>query len=245
MALTDSGLELLNDAKDLVSQWERLEEKYLSTKDEVRGRLKVVAPVALGQTFLARIACQFQMTYPGVTLSWELQDEPIRFSEVGCDCWIKIGTVPDDTLLVRPIGHVERLLVVSPALISQMKFNTPDELKQIPLVALHPFEGQKIPLRSKNNDVFEFISDVAMSTNNIFSLKQAAVLGMGAAVLPRWFIETELQAGTLVDVLPQWRAPTLTINIAYLPNRYQPNRLRLFMEMVQSEIQKMPGIAAK
>ena len=202
----------------------------------------MVAPVALGQTFLAKVACRFQMKYPNINISWELQDEPIRFSEVGCDCWIKIGPIADDTLIVRPIGKVERMLVVAPALLAKTHCEHPRELEDIPLVALNPFEGQKIPLRHEQHGNYELTGHVAMSTNNIFSLKQAALLGMGSAVLPRWFIESELQSGTLVDALPHWRAPTLTINLAYLPSRHQPNRLRLFLDMVTNEITQLPGI---
>ena len=136
MALPESGHELLADARQLIDGWESLEEKHLSDNSRIAGNLKVVAPVALGQLHLARIAWRFQQEHPGVTISWQLEDAPIRFSEVGCDCWVKIGPIPDETLVVRKLGAVERLLVASPALIdTHGKPRNPRSAERLPLAS--------------------------------------------------------------------------------------------------------------
>jgi DNA-binding transcriptional LysR family regulator len=242
LALTDAGLDLLADARQLLNSWQYLEEKYVRAETDIRGKLKVVAPVALGQTHLARIACKFQMEHPNVNLSWNLEDEAIRFTEVGCDCWIKVGHVPDDTLIVRPLGKVERLLVASPGLAGIKPLSHPEELRQLPVVALQPFEGQRIALSNQENQTYEFMGNVIMSTNNIFSLKEAACMGMGLVILPRWFIENELKSGELMNALPGWQAPTLEVSVAYLPDVHQPRRLRLFLNSLKQSLPDIPGI---
>ncbi|MEO0378513.1 MAG: hypothetical protein AAF329_28740 [Cyanobacteria bacterium P01_A01_bin.17] len=60
--------------------------------------------------------------------------------------------------------------------------------------------------------------------------------------MPRWFIEDELKSKQLIDVLPQWRAPKLDINVASLPGRQQPHRLRTFLEAMRIEVPKIPDI---
>lgn len=102
----------------------------------------VVAPIALGQQQLTRLAWRFQLEHPLLRLNWLLDDQPIRFSELGCDCWIKVGPVPDDTLIVRPLGSVERLLVASAAFVEKHGLpKTPGAAEKLSLVALEPFEG--------------------------------------------------------------------------------------------------------
>lgn len=243
LALTDAGAELLADARRLIEDWEALQEKHLAGDGLVVGSLKVVAPVALGQLHLARIAFRFQQTHPGVTVTWLLEDRPIRFAEVGCDCWVKIGHVPDETLVVRSLGTVERMLVAAPSLIAEHGSpRDPKAAERIPLAALEPFEGGKIPLIHQNKRRTTIRPPVPMQTNNMFALKEAALMGLGAAVMPRWFVASELGSGALVDVLPTWRAPSLDVQVAYLPGRYQTLRLSSFLAVLREQIPCIDGV---
>lgn len=245
LALTEAGRALLADARLMLEGWEHFEEKHAAQADHIRGRLKVVAPIALGQLHLARIAWQFQAEHPDLVLSWQLADHPIRFAETGCDCWVKIGPIPDETLISKPLGRVERMVVVSPPLCATGSSDqSPESGDNLPFVVLEPFEGGRIPLRHASGDTLVLQPPVRMATNNIFALKEAALMGLGAAVLPRWFIADELAQGRLVDVWPAWRAPQLTIQMAYMPSRFQPQRLRALLAWLESKVPEIDGIEA-
>ncbi|MBO9427766.1 LysR family transcriptional regulator [Labrenzia sp. R4_1] len=242
LALTETGFALLKDARELVTGWNALEEQYAGDTEILRGPLRIVAPVALGQLHLADIAIGFQASHPEVTVNWHLQDEPIRFAEIGCDLWIKIGPVPDDTLIVRRLGQVERMVVGTPSIAEQVRHARPDETPEIPFVTLTPFEGAKIRLSDPDGDQCDLKVTAKLSTNNIMSLKHAALSGLGAAVLPRWFIAGALGSGELVDLFPEWRAATLDVNLAYLPARHQPRRLTAFVDALEGGLQNIPGM---
>ncbi|MEM8837443.1 MAG: LysR family transcriptional regulator [Pseudomonadota bacterium] len=243
LALTQAGQELLTDARDMLARWEGIEERHMEGGDAmVRGPLKVIGPVALGQLYLADIALDFQMAHPAVSLTWDLDDRPIRFAETGCDCWIKVGPVPDETLILKPLGKIERLVVAHPSLLESGAFESPDDVARLPFLALSPYEGGRPTLVASDRGTEVIEPEIAVSTNNIFALYRAALKGVGAAVLPKWFVEADLQAGRLVDVLPDWRAPDLTISAAYLPARHQPRRLSLFLDALQEQVPKIPGI---
>lgn len=242
LAVTLAGQALLRDARGLLAEWSALEERHGAGDDVAKGPLKIVAPVALGQRYLLDIALEFQLLHPQVSLSWQLQDEPIRFAEVGCDCWIKIGAVPDETLVVRPIGRVVRSLVASPALAGGDSLAGPADAESLPFVALEPFEGARIALTGRDGAVHEIRPPVRLATNNIFALYRAALKGAGAAVLPRWFIADDLAAGRLIDLLPRWRAAPFAVNVAYLSARHQPKRLSLFLEALERGVRQIDGI---
>lgn len=245
LALTEAGVSLLADARSMLDSWEALEETHLAGQSEVRGTLKVVAPIALGQLQLARLAWQFQLGHPQVSLNWVLDDEPIRFSELGCDCWIKVGSVPDDTLIVKPLANVERLLVASADFVEQHGLpRTPRQAERLNLVASGAFEGGSIRLIGPRGARADIEPPLRLSSNNIVAVKAAVVMGLGLAVLPRWFIQDELEQGKLVDLLPRWRAPSLTIHVAYLPGRHQPRRLRAFLDYLLAEVVTISGIRA-
>lgn len=243
LSLTTVGAELLADARQLLDQWETLEEKYLETETTPRGKLKVIAPIALGQLHLLDIVLRFQQQYPLIDLSWQLQDSNIRFAEVGCDCWIKIGPVPDESLMVEPLGRVERMVVSAPSFLNgQSTPKTPTALEKLPFVTLAPFEGGRIPLTNFQGKQVVVTPSARMTTNSITALRKATLAGLGAAIMPRWFIEKDLSQQYLVDLLPQWRAPTLIIYVASLPGRHRPRRLTAFLDVLKVEVPQIPGI---
>ncbi|WP_395375701.1 LysR family transcriptional regulator [Marinicella sp. W31] len=243
LALTDSGTELLFDSRQLIDSWESLEEKYLSEKKTVKGNLKVVAPIALGQEHLTRIACEFQLQYPNVSLTWELLDETIKFAEVGCDCWIKVGPVPDETLIVRPLVSIERFLVASKEFLNHYGLiKSPEASAELPFIALSPFEWSKVTLSHNNKRDVTIEPMLRMKTNNIFALKEATLKGVGMSIMPKWFVSSELKNGELVDLLHGWKAPFLTVHLAYLPSRHQPLRLRTFIDFLTKEVPLIEGL---
>lgn len=242
LALTPAGQSLLRDARALIAGWDAFEERHTAKGDAVRGSLKVIAPVALGQTHLADLAVKFQLAYPGVTLTWELEDHSIRFAEIGCDCWIKVGPVPDDTLIVRTLGHVERLVVATPDLARDHRWNSPLELKRLPFVSLAPFEGGNVSLSDKKGTKLRMTLQPCMTTNNIVAVRRVVLKGAGAAILPQWFVAQDLANGSLIDLLPNWRAAELPIHVAFLPTQHQPKRLTLFLEALASGIERIAGV---
>ncbi len=242
LALTETGLEVLADARELLAVWDTLEERHAPDTETLRGPLRIIAPVALGQLHLAEIAVGFQAANPNVTLNWHLQDEPIRFAEIGCDCWIKVGPVPDDTLIVRRLGRVERLVVGTPSIAKQIKGSRPDDAEELPFASLTPFEGANVGLSHSDGEQCNLNVAAKLSTNNIMSLKHAALSGLGAAVLPRWFVASELASGDLIDLLPDWRAAMLDVNLAYLPARHQPRRLSAFIDALEEGFGNILGV---
>ena len=244
LALTEAGMDVLIDARELISKWYSLEERYAPDGHVPRGPLRVVAPVALGQLYLADIAIEFQAANPDVLINWRLEDELIRFAEVGCDCWIKVGPISDETLIVRRLGRVERLIVATASVAKELTTPIPDAVKSLPFVALTPFEGSQIELLGANHERTEFTVAAHLATNNIMALKRAVLSGLGAGILPRWFIAEELATGVLVDLLPDWRATLLEVNLAYLPARRQPRRLSAFISALEKGFRQIPGIEA-
>ncbi len=244
LALTEAGAAALVEARALLDGWDALVERFIEDERELSGGLKIVVPVALGQLYLADAVLRFQAAHPKVSITWLLDDAPIRFAEIGCDLWIKAGKPDDDTLVVHEIGRVERLVVAAPKLTDGLQISHPSKLSALPCAALGPFEGAAISLSGPKGTRALIEAQVAVGTNNIFSAYQAAIMGIGYAVMPRWFVESDLASGRLVDVLPAWRAATLTITASFLPAARQKRRLRALLDHMKHAIVQIPGIQA-
>ena len=225
LALTEDGRALLADARAMLAAWDGIEERAAPSED-VSGSIRVVAPIALGQRHLIEGVLAFQRDHPDVSIVWHLTDRPIRFDEEGCDCWFRVGPVPDDTLVVRTLGLVERMVVATPAYANHIG----SDLAALPWITLTPYEGERVRLWDEGGAEHTVEAVSRMATNNIFAQWQAVMDGMGLAVMPRWFIEPELGEGRVVDMAPTLRAERLPINIATSSTRARPNRVDLFIE---------------
>ncbi len=69
LALTEAGSDLLADARQIIASWESLHEKFQESEQALSGKLKVVAPVALGQLALCKLMCQFQIQHPNLSIA--------------------------------------------------------------------------------------------------------------------------------------------------------------------------------
>ena len=243
LSLTEQGAAVLGGGRHLLSSWDALLDDVREEDGPLSGALKVIAPVALGQLHLSQAVLAFQRAHPGVDVTWILEDAEIRFSEVGCDLWVRIGLPDDETLIARSIGEVERLVVAAPSLLGDKTLESPASLRSLPALALAPFEGEDIPLTSATGGPYRLSVDAVLKTNNIFSLHQAARQAVGFAVMPRWMVADDLLTGHLVDVLPDWRAPTLRVTACFRPVQRQSRRLRAFREAIETAIRGIEGIA--
>ena len=222
LSLTSEGANSLVDARQLVAQWSSLEEAN-RTGEGLHGSIRAFAPTALGQGVLIKAATQFLLDHPGVSIDWRLSDRPIRFAEEGCDCWFRVGDIPDQSLVVRELGCIERLVVA--------RTYMPDEpLEELPWIALGPYEGERITLFDREGTEHAFTAAPRLTVDNIFASLEAVRQGLGAAILPYWLVEEELQEGKLAALAPGWRAASLPVRVALPAGTRRPERLNRFAD---------------
>lgn len=229
LTLTPDGLALLADARRMISEWEAIEDRQ-GDEHTLKGTIRVIAPVALGQSLLVKAAAQFMKDHPNITIDWCLRDDVIRFAEEGCDCWLKIGPIPDDTLIVRELARVERLVVGTPECLAH---HANSDLDAMPWLTLGPFEGNQMELFDQNQMVQTFSVTPRMASDNIFAIYEAAMQGVGIAIMPRWFVASNLETGDLIDVAPNLRAARLPMNLGIASGTKRPARVEQFCKAVQ------------
>ena len=235
LSLTEAGEAALEDARDLLNGWSALAERFDDSSD-LSGALQVVAPIALGQRPLIDATVDWQRAFPNLQINWQLDDSELNLAETGADVWIRIGRPRDDRLVVRDLAQVERMVVAHSSVVKPGEITDPKSLEGLQAVSLSPFEGQKLPLTHRSGTAITIRANSRLITNNIFASLNAVKKGCGFAIMPRWLVADELLNGTLIDILPEWRAPTLTITACYLPSRRQSRALNAFLDMAQNEL---------
>ena len=235
LALTSDGETLLDDARDLLTRWDQLTDTLQIKGERLQGSLHVVAPIALGQTHLAKAAAAFLRSHPDIQLRWRLSDEPIDATKSGIDLWISAGRVQDDRLIARQLAVADRLIICAPSLHKDQPLKHPRALSALPFIAISPFEGAQFKLSHRTRPTIAVKAKARMSTTDIRAGLTAASAGAGYMIAPRWLAADALRHGDLVDLIPDWRPPPLTINAAYPVNRRGLMRLeRLVSALAES-----------
>ncbi|MDP1909486.1 MAG: LysR family transcriptional regulator, partial [Hyphomicrobium sp.] len=127
LAPTEAGRALYDKARSLVADYEAATAG--AREAPVRGLLRVTAPVQFGRRHIAPVVSRFLDAHDGVEVELLLNDRNIDLIEEGIDVALRIGQLADSALTVRPVGHVRRLWVASPAYLKRRGTpRTPAEL---------------------------------------------------------------------------------------------------------------------
>jgi DNA-binding transcriptional LysR family regulator len=235
LALTDAGERFLPIAVELLNLWDGATETARLGRDEHRGPIRIAVPVAIGQTFLADIATRFLLDHPGITLDWRLIDEPGDLAAGGYDLWIRAGPVRDQTLIVRELQRANRTVVGNAR---QARVGHPVELNGRNAVQLVTFMTRQIPLATQDGRAATLRLKPAFITDNIYAAFTAIKQGVGYGILPYWLVSAELQAGSLIELCPEWKPPAITLYVAYPQVRFRPARVRIFIDYLRKELQR-------
>jgi DNA-binding transcriptional LysR family regulator len=246
MKLTDDGMRCYARAKELIAGWQEFESEIRGAVDEPVGMLRVVAPHAFGQQQLVTPLAEYLARYPRMTVDWTLHDRTPDFIGEGIDCAIRVGEIPDPSVVAIRLGDVPRIVVGSPALLDSRALPAhPDELARLPWIAVSNFYRDEVTLaHAQRGETVRVDIRPRLYTDNLYAMRNAVLLGVGAAIGSRWALREELEAGRLVQLVPEWQAPPLPIWLIYPPARFYPARLRRFIDIMRVAVPQAFGIVA-
>lgn len=236
--LTEDGQRCYERAKDLIAIWQSFESEVRGAGDEPIGTLRVVAPHAFGQDqFVEPLACYLRK-YPNMRVEWLLHDRMPDLIAENVDCAIRVGAVTDPSVIAIKLGVVPRIVIASPELLQGAPVpQHPEELARLPWLALRTFYRTEVSLtHCATGDTERFGIQPRLSTDGLQALRKAAVLGLGVGLGSAWAMQEDLAAGRLVHVAPEWRADPLPVFLVYAPSRFQPARLRRFIEIMREHL---------
>ncbi|MGQ9368207.1 LysR substrate-binding domain-containing protein [Azospirillum sp. ST 5-10] len=236
MKLSDDGARCYERAKDLIAAWQTLESDVRGADDEPAGVLRVVAPHAFGQQQLIGPLAGYLRRYPRMTVEWLLHDRMPDFVADGIDCAVRVGEVHDPSVVAVRLGEVARIVVAAPEVLGGAPPPThPAGLARLPWLALRTFYRDEVTLTHiVTGETVRFPIRPRLSTDGLWALRSAAVQGVGAGIVSTWALGEDLAAGRLLHLAPQWRAPPLPVHLVYPPARFQPARLRRFVESMRA-----------
>ena len=235
LTLTEAGQALYGRSAAALAELGEAENDVAQLTGKARGLLRVSAPTYFGIATLAPHIKEFRARHPEVTLDLDLSDRLVDLVKERFDVAIRISAMHDSSLVATRLAPCPTALVGSRAYFRRRGTPaTPADL------ASHEGLGYSI-IRTPNEWRFRapkgrWLTVTMQSTircNNDFALKQFALDGLGLAYFPRFFVESELASGRLVQVLTDYPGPELAINAVYETRRHLMPKLRVFLEFLR------------
>lgn len=243
MRLTVDGERCFKRAKELLASWASFEADVRGAQEEPEGLLRVAVPHAFGQQRLVEPLVRYLNDYPRVSVEWLLQDDVRDFISKGIDCAIQVGEPNDPAVVAIRLSKVPRIVVGSPMLLKGGRIpQHPDELAALPWLALRTYYRTELTLtHEETHETRRIAIAPRISTDNLYALRSAAVLGMGACVSSAWLIAGELADNRLVQLAPKWQAQALPVYLIYPHAQFYPSRLLRFVALMREAVSAATG----
>ena len=244
ITLTHEGSAFLEDCQRILADVANAEASVSAGGVKATGHLRVTAPAGFGRRHVAPLVPQFHALHPEVTISLNLSDRVVDIAGEGFDCAVRVGDLPDSSLVSVRMADNRRLCVATPDYLARYGTpKTPADLARFHCLTLSSDASQ--------TRGWAFRQDLA-STSEVIYLRPAGPLdcsdgqvlhdwclaGHGIAWRSTWEVEAEIAQGRLVTVLEEYAAPPNGIYVVFPQRKHLPLRVRTWIDFLKSRFEK-------
>ena len=239
--VTQAGQMLLERARSVLLELDRLTQDVRELKDTVRGQLTITAPPDLGALLTAGLFARFLARYPEVRLALRLDYGFADLQDPSLDVGIRIGSVQDERLVARTVGSVERILLASPRFARAHRLETLEDLMNCPALVFADTTGPfRWNLKNERGKAVEVTVSGPLAARSFPALLRAAEAHLGVALVPELLAEEALKKKKLVTVLPGWRQLDAPILLVHRVGQQKLRRVRAFLDFAQEDLRRAP-----
>lgn len=245
VSLTEEGQLLLDKGLPILKGLDDLQEQLDERKEQVCGKLRVLAPLGFGNDYVASLLGEYKAKHPQLDIELELSDNPNWASHHKWDIIIYIGALNDSSLKMITLAKNQRFICASPEYIQEM--GCPEEPQDL-------VRHRCIALRENNEDVtlWQFINGVdgksevvrinpTLASNEGRVIKDWAMAGLGIIMRSEWDVQPQINSGELVRLLPTYSLPNANI-VALLssPEKERSARISGFILLMKERLVPLP-----
>ncbi|MGI1670641.1 MAG: LysR family transcriptional regulator [Neptuniibacter sp.] len=232
--LTEEGREYYRRCRQILHEVEDAENALNQKQSNPTGLLRVTAPVTFGRMHLSPVINEFLEQFPNMEIELILLDRVVDLLEEGIDIALRIGSLPDSTLIAKPVGTLGHIICASPDYIAKAGMpESPTEIINhdcIHLTALN--SAPEWPFYDRGS-VNKIRIAGKFKTNHVEAARDACCDGLGIGQFLSYQVGPHIAQGKLIAILEDYSLPPLPINLVYPHSRQQSSRSRVFIDWAQ------------
>lgn len=239
MALTHEGSAFLEDCQRLLTDLADAEASVSAGGVKASGHLRITAPAGFGRRHVAPLVPRFRSLHKDVTMSLNLSDRVVDLAGEGFDCAVRVGDLPDSSLVSVRLADNRRLCVASVDYVARHgRPGHPSELAKFDCLTLSSDASQtrgwafRVP-QGEGHEVIHFKPGGPLDCSDGQVLHDWCLAGLGIAWRSTWEVEEGIAAGRLLPLLEEFAAPPNGIYAVFPQRKHLPLRVRLWIDFLK------------
>lgn len=240
LTLTHEGSAFLEDTQRLLADLANAEASVSAGGVKASGHLRITAPAGFGRRHVAPLVPKFREMHQDVTLSLNLSDRVIDMAGEGFDCAVRVGDMPDSSLVSVRLADNRRLCVATPAYLQHRGTPVvPADLNRFDCLTLSSDASQtrgwafNITNSAGEQEVSYLRPNGPLDCSDGQVLHAWCLAGYGIAWRSTWEVEAEIASGQLVAVLEDFAALPNGIYALFPQRKHLPLRVRLWIDFLK------------
>ena len=240
ITLTHEGSAFLEDCQRILADVANAEASVSAGGVTASGHLRVTAPAGFGRRHVAPLVPAFHLLHPEVTISLNLSDRVVDIAGEGFDCAVRVGDMPDSSLVSVRLADNRRLCVATPAYLARHGVpQTPADLARFDCLTLSSdasqTRGWAFSLDRQPGAQVQYMKPAGpLNCSDGQVLHDWCLAGYGIAWRSTWEVEAEIAAGYLVTVLDAYAAPPNGIYAVFPQRKHLPLRVRTWIDFLKT-----------
>ena len=242
LSLTEAGAVFYEGCQRMLAEAEAAEQAVTHLAAAPRGHLRLNAPMSFGILHLSPLLPALLRRCPELTVDLTLNDRLVDLVEEGYDLAIRIGRLPDSSLIARRLAPSRAVLCAAPAYLEEQGLpDRPRDLKRhAGLIYSYQADGATWRLTGPAGSERVPVAG-RFRVNNGDALRQAALGGLGIAQLPTFIVGDDLRTGRLRRVLPDWEvAAEAAVHAVYPATRNLSPKVRVVIDFLAERFGDAP-----
>ena len=235
ITLTHEGTAFLEDCQRLLADLANAEASVSAGGIKASGHLRITAPAGFGRRHVAPLVARFRAAHADVTISLNLSDRVVDLAGEGFDCAVRVGDLPDSSLVSVRMADNRRLCVATPGyLAARGTPSHPSELTKHHCLALSSDASQTRGWAFRIDGEAVYLKPGGpLDCSDGQVLHDWCLQGDGIAWRSTWEVEADIAAGRLVSVLDAFAAPPNGIYAVFPQRKHLPLRVRLWIDFLK------------
>jgi DNA-binding transcriptional LysR family regulator len=235
ITLTHEGSAFLEDCQRLLADLANAEASVSAGGVKASGYLRITAPAGFGRRHVAPLVPGFVAMHPDVKVSLNLSDRLVDIVNESYDCAVRVGDMPDSSLVSVRLADNRRLCVATPAYLARAGTpKHPDDLAKHDCLTLSSDASQTRGWAFKlDGEVIHLRLNGKLDCSDGQVLHDWCLAGLGLAWRSTWEVENQIQSGQLVSVLNEFAAPPNGIYAVFAQRKHLALRVRLWIDFLK------------
>ena len=232
ISLSDAGMEALQRFRLIAELAAETQAATGSRRREAVGKLRVTTSLSFAEAELTAAVVAFQATHPGVTIELIASDHALNLIDQRIDLAVRITNQLDEGFVARPLARCRSVLCAAPAYLQRHGIPTrPEQLAEHNCIT-HAYGSRAEYRLAHQGESLRIAVSGTLFSNETAVLREAALAGAGIAMLPTYYVASDLRAGTLQALLTEYEPQPMGIHAVYLSRQHPPLALRLLIEFL-------------